>query len=56
MRAIASLLCGLLATMIAFDCGLPWWRDEPIGDASDFFLVTALAVFAALTAIREARP
>jgi hypothetical protein len=36
------LSAGVLAFMAALDCGLPVWRDFPIGDASDFGVTTAI--------------
>jgi hypothetical protein len=38
-----ALAAGFLAFMAAKDAGLPIWRDFPVGDATDFGVVTAYA-------------
>lgn len=51
-RILAAFYGGLIAYMIARDCGLPIWRSSPIGDASDFGLMTALFIYFVIGAVR----
>lgn len=50
-RFMAAVFAATLASMLATNAGLPWWRDHPAGDASDLAICTFFLVWFTLGAL-----